>query len=128
MRLATYVYVTDPEGASRAFGPDDDLPDWAVAAIPNPKAWAEPPASPKAAEASDAAPDDGLSKLKLPELKAYAAEHGIDLGTATKKEDIVAAIRAKAAEASDDGDGGQPDGGDPDAGDGAGADTGTSES
>lgn len=29
---------------------------------------------------------------KVPELKAYAAEHDIDLGDATKKEDVLAAI------------------------------------
>jgi hypothetical protein len=39
--------------------------------------------------------DDGevnLKKLSIDELKAYAAEHAIDLGDATKKADIVAAI------------------------------------
>lgn len=35
-----------------------------------------------------------LADLKLDELKAYADEHGIDLGDATKKDDIKAAIEA----------------------------------
>lgn len=33
-----------------------------------------------------------ISKMKVDELKAYAAENGIDLGEATKKEDILAVI------------------------------------
>ena len=35
-----------------------------------------------------------ISKLKVAELKAYADEHGIDLGEATKKADILTAIEA----------------------------------
>jgi len=35
-----------------------------------------------------------LEKRTVPELKAYAAEHEIDLGAATKKPDILAAIVA----------------------------------
>lgn len=42
-------------------------------------------------------PDD-LNKRKVPELKAYAEEFGVDLGDATKKADIVAAIRAHFAD------------------------------
>ena len=39
---------------------------------------------------------------KVAELKAYADEHGIDLGDATKKDDILAAIEAAGEEADDD--------------------------
>lgn len=39
-----------------------------------------------------------IGGLKVAELKAYASEHGIDLGEATKKADIVAAITAAEAE------------------------------
>ncbi|PSK96694.1 hypothetical protein CLV30_12576 [Haloactinopolyspora alba] len=35
-----------------------------------------------------------LDKLKVPELRAYAADQGIDLGDASKKADILAAIEA----------------------------------
>ncbi|MFD9445506.1 hypothetical protein ACFWBR_42325 [Streptomyces sp. NPDC060006] len=38
--------------------------------------------------------DKPLDKRSVDELKAYAAEHEIDLGTATKKADILAAIAA----------------------------------
>lgn len=37
---------------------------------------------------------DPLDKMKLDELKAYAAEKGIDLGEATKKDEILAAIKS----------------------------------
>jgi hypothetical protein len=36
------------------------------------------------------------STWKVADLKAYASDNGIDLGDATKKEDIVAAIAAAA--------------------------------
>lgn len=38
-----------------------------------------------------------LDNLKVPELKAYAEQAGIDLGAATKKADILAVIRGDAA-------------------------------
>lgn len=42
-KLSSYVHVVDPDGAHVAFGPDDEVPDWALAQITNPKAWAEAP-------------------------------------------------------------------------------------
>lgn len=36
--------------------------------------------------------DKPLEKMKVDELKAYASERNIDLGEATKKEDVLAAI------------------------------------
>lgn len=35
-----------------------------------------------------------IDKMTVDELKTYAAEHGIDLGDATKKNDILAKIEA----------------------------------
>lgn len=40
----------------------------------------------------------GFEGMKVVELKAYADEHGIDLGEATKKADIIAAITAAEGE------------------------------
>ena len=40
-----------------------------------------------------------LKKMRVEELKAYAAEKGIDLGDASKKEDILAKIAAAEASA-----------------------------
>ena len=38
--------------------------------------------------------DDGLDALKVEGLKSHAADNGIDLGSATTKAAIIAAIRA----------------------------------
>ena len=37
---------------------------------------------------------DTLNAKTVEQLKAYAAEHGIDIGTVTKKSDIIAVIEA----------------------------------
>lgn len=47
-----------------------------------------------------AAADDQLSEMTIKELQAYADANGIDLGDATKKADILAAINAAEAEES----------------------------
>lgn len=50
--LAAYVHVVSPEGTSCAFGPDDEVSDWAIEQITNPAAWDEAP---------DAAPPAGTT-------------------------------------------------------------------
>jgi hypothetical protein len=57
------------------------------------KGWAvaDSPAEDPAASAKAAEPD---KSWKNDELVAYAAEHGIDLGGATKKADLLTAIAA----------------------------------
>lgn len=40
--LTSYVHVQDDDHPMTVFGPDDDLPDWARAAITNDKAFAVP--------------------------------------------------------------------------------------
>lgn len=42
---------------------------------------------------------------KVDELKAYAAEHGIDLGTASKKDEILAVIEAATSPEEEPADG-----------------------
>lgn len=46
----------------------------------------------KQATAVEPEEDSGLNTLTVPQLKELAAERGIDLGDATKKADIIAAI------------------------------------
>ena len=41
-----------------------------------------------------AEPEGDLSDLKVADLKAYAKDHEVDLDGATRKDDIIAAIRA----------------------------------
>jgi hypothetical protein len=67
-KLRTYVHVADDEGQAHAFGPDDDLPAWAVEKITNPKAWAVPPA----ATAPEPAPTPAPAKKAAPARKAPA--------------------------------------------------------
>lgn len=88
-KLAGYVHVHDGAGNSHVFGPADSVPPELAKLITNPGVWAEEPDA-------DGEPSDSWT---VPDLKAYAELHEIDLGEATKKADILAAIRA------DEGDG-----------------------
>lgn len=76
------------------------------------------PGSPAPAE-----PDSAPSKSwKVDELKAYAGEHGIDLGGATNKADILSVIEAAGSSEEDahaDADDGEADAVPADADDGA---------
>lgn len=40
--LNTYVAVAGPDNTTVWFGPGDELPDWAAAAITNPDVWDKP--------------------------------------------------------------------------------------
>jgi len=48
--------------------------------------------APEVQDGDEAKPD--LSSMNLDQLRAYAADHGIDLAGATRKDDIIAAITA----------------------------------
>gem|GEM_PF-5998759 len=43
-RLNTFVHVHREGGLPVVFGPEDEVPDWAVKAITNPSVWADEPA------------------------------------------------------------------------------------
>ena len=59
-------------------------------------------------EKNDNSGATGLDKMTVPQLKAYAAEKGIDLEGASRKDDIIAKIAAAAT--ADDNTGGEDDG------------------
>jgi hypothetical protein len=81
-KLNTTVHIHDAQGQTlHVFGPDDEVPADLAKLITNPKVWAETDAEGEPSEAWTVA-----------QLKAYADEHSIDLGDATKKADILAAI------------------------------------
>lgn len=40
-KLNTNVHLLDSEGLAHSFGPDDDVPAWAVDAITNESVWAD---------------------------------------------------------------------------------------
>lgn len=89
-RLAAFVHVTDKNGEVHAFGPDDDVPAWAVKLIGNPGAWEEAPESAKASPRkttkpaapkpvvpeSDTAPAPEAPAAKPVPGEAFAAESG----------------------------------------------------
>ena len=77
--LVAHVHVYDDEGNPHVFGPGDDVPAELAKRITNPDAWE-----------SDSEPSESWT---VPDLKAYAELHEIDLGEATKKADILAAIK-----------------------------------
>jgi len=83
-RLNTTVHVHVGEGDSRVFGPDDDVPADMAKLITNPAVWAD-----DSAAAADSEPSESWT---VPQLRAYAEERQIDLGDATKKADILAAL------------------------------------
>lgn len=93
-KLASFVHVHDAEGNSHVFGPADTVPERFAKLITNPAAWAvdEDEAEPDL----DGEPSDSWT---VPQLQAYAKREEINLGEATRKADILAAIKA----AEDDG-------------------------
>ncbi|MGW4119883.1 hypothetical protein [Nocardia sp. NPDC004711] len=100
-RLATFVHVHTPDG-TRVFGPADVVPAEVAALITNPDAWAAEPDPEPAQQVPDQEPDESWT---VPQLRQYAAGKHIDLGNATKKPDVLAAILAarKADDSENDG-------------------------
>lgn len=86
-KLKLFVHVVEkdengqPAGRSAMFGPEDELPDWAIASISNPDVWAVPPAKAKAPAATEPVtepvtePDGGPDGGKVP-AKAAARKAG----------------------------------------------------
>lgn len=58
-KLISWVAAYDEHGATRWFGPDDSVPEWAVRQITNPAAWDSAPAPAVEAGAGEAATDGG---------------------------------------------------------------------
>ncbi|WP_418346174.1 hypothetical protein [Rhodococcus pyridinivorans] len=89
-RLVTHVHVHDKNGTSHVFGPNDEVPKWALAQITNPKAWAD---QPEPEDVGPAYPEGDPSEAwKVPALIAYAHDKDIDLGDAKRKDDILKII------------------------------------
>ncbi|OZD74889.1 hypothetical protein CH273_25725 [Rhodococcus sp. 05-339-2] len=83
-RLAVFVHVADKNGDIHAFGPDDDVPAWAVKSITNPGVWAEAPEPAKApASPRKTAAKPAVAKTVTPETPKTEAPAG-DGGQAPK--------------------------------------------
>jgi hypothetical protein len=102
------VHVVDNEGRSRAFGPGEDLPEWAASQITNPDVWeGELPAhldeegNPQERVATRT---DGEAEARLPEppragkgsgrdaWAAYASRRGVEVPDDASRDDIVNAL------------------------------------
>ncbi|WP_280449962.1 hypothetical protein [Nocardia brasiliensis] len=83
-KLTGFVHVHDDKGNSRVYGPGDDVPADVAKRITNPDAW----------ESDDEGDGEPSESWTVADLKAYAEQREIDLGDATKKADILAAIQA----------------------------------
>lgn len=116
-RLKTYVHVTEvdadgkPTGRAQWFGPEHDVPEWAMPYIDNPKVWAAdepditsakatpavrpavaPPAPALAVDATKPPPRGGAGSGRA-EWAAYATAKGVDVTEDLKsRDDIIAAI------------------------------------
>jgi len=94
-QLIAYVHISDDEGVRHVFAPGDELPDWAVERITNPKAWADgvppsapagpsggsgeiPSAGPVTAPPTAGVPPRSGAGSGLADWAAYAAGRGVD--------------------------------------------------
>lgn len=121
-KLNTYVHVvaTDANGTQQSgtFGPADELPDWAAAAITNPDVWdGEPPAraeqKPPAAQPTEGDADEPPRSGQgsgVDAWRAYAEGLGWfeSIPEGAKREDIIKAVdderERRAAEAAQSGE------------------------
>jgi predicted NUDIX family NTP pyrophosphohydrolase len=86
-KLNANTVLTHPKtGAVVVLVEGDDVPSWATELI-----GAHLIGDPESTEPEGPKP---VEKMTVPELKQYAEEKQIDLGDATKKDEILAAIQA----------------------------------
>jgi len=70
--LNTYVAVAGPDNTTVWFGPGDELPDWAAAAITNPDVWVKPKPAEQSKGDADAVVSQPRRRGRPPRA---AAEH-----------------------------------------------------
>ena len=96
-RLRATVWLRDAEGRPAAFGPDDDVPDWAASQI-GPHAW-EPEPEPEPEREPEPEPEPPPRSGKgsgRDEWAAFAAGK-VDVGDDMSRDDIIAALEAAGA-------------------------------
>ncbi|MFF9146327.1 hypothetical protein ACF1BN_15850 [Streptomyces sp. NPDC014861] len=109
--MANPKYGTVPAGAIVDMDPADAerriaAGDCKAVDVPKKKRPPTPPSAPVTPPASgDGGPEVAVEDMTVDQLKAYAAAEGIDLGTATRKDEIRAAVVAALEQRRDeDGD------------------------
>lgn len=99
-RLSTHVHVHGP-GGTVAFGPSDEVPEWARQRITNPAVWADAPPRGAAPDPAQAPAADAGAPPRPPEhgkgatrkaWAAYAEAQGYEIDDDATKADIVEAI------------------------------------
>lgn len=105
-RLRTTVHVVDNEGRTRAFGPGEELPDWAAEQITNPDVWEgelpahldeegnvqERVATRVEPQAEMAEPPRAGKGSGRDAWAAYASHRGVDVADDASRDDIVNAL------------------------------------
>jgi hypothetical protein len=104
-KLNTYVHAVErlkdgSHGRSATFGPDDQVPDWAVASIANPDVWADPPAPIETAPDQDAddevkEPPRGGPGSSAEAWREFAKSKNLDVADDASARDIQAAWDAR---------------------------------
>jgi hypothetical protein len=90
--LAKTIRIWDFDAGKRVqLDAGTELPEWAEERVTNPKLFVKE--SQDTSEESFDENDDDLESLTVPKLKELADEEGVDLGEATKKAEIIEAIR-----------------------------------
>lgn len=96
--LNTYVHAVERDeqgnpGRSQQFGPGDQVPDWARAAITNPDVWDGEDDAPRQAEQLGRPAKAGPGS-SLEAWHAYAEQEGVAVGKGASRESVIAAVEA----------------------------------
>lgn len=99
-KLTAFVHVAErledgSYGRQGTFGPSDDVPDWARAAITNPDVWdGEDDAQPEPEPEPEPGPlDRPRGNAGRPAWAAYAASRDIEIEDDMGRDDIIAAVQ-----------------------------------
>ena len=97
-KLNTFVHVVELDsegrqtGRAAVFGPDDDLPGWAVKAITTPDVWdGDAPAGADEPDSGGEPPRSGKGS-STEAWQKYAASLGVEVPEDASRDDIVAAV------------------------------------
>lgn len=94
-RLNITVHVQKDDGTHAIFGPDDNVPAWAVAKISNPNVWDESPTiEDEATPVVEGVPAKGGPGATRQLWADYAGSKGFAVQEDWKRDDIIAALEA----------------------------------
>jgi hypothetical protein len=91
-RLNVHVHVQKDDGTHEIFGPDDEVPGWAITQIKNPNVWDEAPTGDESDEQSGEIPPKAGPGASQQAWADYAASKGVEVHPDWKRDDIVAEL------------------------------------